>query len=161
MRLPALVLAVVLVPTAAVADGYTAAELVSFNTPPDLLARGEKAKLWADHTIDAAKNPFYLRGDFDGDGRGDYAVAVKRTSDDADRVVVLFAKKKAAWLPDDDTPANDVWYVHDRRTKVEIGVTGDRPPKLRGDAIFIAKAESSSVVLYWTGKTFKTYWQGD
>ena len=34
-------------------------------------------------TLSAAVNPHYLRGDFDGDGRADYAVAMKGTSQES------------------------------------------------------------------------------
>jgi hypothetical protein len=42
-----------------------------------------------------------------------------------------------------------------------VGAEGGKPPKLKGDAIMVEKAESSSALLYWNGKAFATYWQGD
>jgi len=44
---------------------------------------------------------------------------------------------------------------------VERGVESDPPPHLIGEAIPIRKRESASGLIYWTGKRFVWYQQGD
>src|SRR5436190_18270036 len=45
----------------------------AFNTPPEITACLQAR---ADYKLSDRINPFYLRGDFDGDGKQDYAVLV-------------------------------------------------------------------------------------
>ena len=141
------------------------------NTPPELVERGAAAHVWDEHEIDHSINPFYLRGDFDGDGRPDYLVSVLRKDAPAGppdpRLVVLrgiTGKDAAVWLVDDaelSTPARDGWYVHAEHTKVPVGFDGSKAPRLVGDAIVMMKAESSSALIYWTGKRFASHWLSD
>ena len=131
------------------------------NVPPDLQARGDQAGIWKDHPIDFSTNPFYLRGDFDGDKKIDFVVRTKGPTDKEDRLVILRGKGKELWIDGADLPALDGWYVVERGTKIGAGATGGKPPKLRGDAIMVMKAESSSALVYWNGKKLATYWQGD
>ena len=131
-----------------------------YNLPPEVNAR--LTDVLKDNDIDTSVNPFYQRGDFDGDKKADFAIAMKAKSDGNQHVVVVRGKKGApVWLDDVEFPALDGWYVHDRKVKVEVGITGDKPPKLKGDALMIFKAESSSALVYWNGKKFTSYWQGD
>jgi hypothetical protein len=159
---PLVVVAVLAVMTgAALADKTEQSILDQTNVPADLQARGDKAGIWTDHPIDFSINPFYLRGDFDGDKRADYLVGVKGPKDTEVKLVVLRGKGKPVWIDTTDLPARDGWYVVDRKTKVGEGAAGGKPPKLKGDAILIMKAESSSALLYWKKTAFATYWQGD
>jgi hypothetical protein len=52
------------------------------------------------------------------------------------------------------------WSVYPRKL-IEQGVGEGAPPKLLGEAIFIDASESASGILYWTGKEFRWYQQGD
>lgn len=141
------------------------------NTPLELTERGAAAHVWDGHEIDYGINPFYLRADFDGDGRPDYLVSVVGkvavTGSAVPRLLVLrgiAGKGAAVWLEDDGVlslPARDGWYVHGRRTKVPVGFDGAEPPKLVGDAIVMMKAESSSALIYWNGQRFASHWLSD
>jgi hypothetical protein len=158
-----LLAAVVLAATAgsAAADKTDQSIIDATNVPADLQALGDKAGIWTDHPIDFSINPFYLRGDFDGDKRADYVVGVKGPADQDIRLVVLRGKGKPVWLDDAEIPARDGWWVVDKKTKIGMGAAGGKPPKLKGDAIMVIKAESSSAILYWKKTKFATYWQGD
>jgi len=134
------------------------ADVSSADLPPDLDARGHE--LWTDYTIDTTPNPYYLRGDFDGDHKADYVVGVKKAGDKDDSFVVLRAKGKPVWIDASAIPT-DGFYVVDRSEKIGVGASGGKPPKLKGDAIMFFKSESSSALVYWTGKKFAVYWQGD
>jgi hypothetical protein len=141
------------------------------NIPPELTERGAAAHVWDDHVIDHSINPFYLRGDFDGDDRPDYVVSV--LPEDVPpgppnpRLVVLRGiegDRAAIWLDDAEglsLPARDGWYVHAERTKVPTSFDGTKPPRLVGDAFVMMKAESSSALIYWTGTRFASHWLSD
>jgi hypothetical protein len=141
------------------------------STPLELTERGAAANVWDDYWIDYGINPFYLRGDFDGDARPDYLVSVLRKHDPESppnpRLLVLRGtpgKDAAVWLDDDEqlsTPARDGWYVHAKRTKVPEGFDGTKAPKLQGDAIVMMKLESSMALVYWNGKRFLSHWLSD
>jgi hypothetical protein len=54
----------------------------------------------------------------------------------------------------------DVWQVYPRGP-VEEGVEAGPPPKLRGEALLVEKSESASALIYWNGKRYVWYQQGD
>ena len=60
----------------------------------------------------------------------------------------------------DDFGWMDAWHVYEKG-KVEQGASEGKPPKLKGDAIMAIKTESASGLIYWNGKKFDWYQQGD
>ena len=54
----------------------------------------------------------------------------------------------------------NIWQVYGKRP-VERGVEAGPPPRLRGDAILVGEIESASGLIYWNGKLFVWYQQGD
>ena len=144
----------------------------SENIPQQLslqLGTGQFAKLY---DLDASINPFYLRGDFDGDGKTDYAIRIKSIAtheagiaiwmSSRHRFVVLGASRP--FKMNDGTITDfrdlDVWQVYGRRP-VEKGVDAGPPPRLLAEAILAGKSESASGLIYWTGHSFRWYQQGD
>ena len=116
--------------------------------------------------LKSTPNPFYLRGDFDGNGRPDYAFAVKEKHGKKQGILicrsgnvpeVLAAGKK--FRLGDDLPF-DTWQVY-RKRPVQRGVDGGPPPKLIGEAILLIWEEKASGLIYWTGRSFAWYQQGD
>jgi hypothetical protein len=41
------------------------------------------------------------------------------------------------------------------------GTAGKKPPNLRGDAIMVIKTEAAGVLIFWDGKRYAWYQQGD
>lgn len=114
--------------------------------------------------ITSRLNPFYLRGDFDGDGRPDYAVLIARDNgpkgimaclSSLRRPVVLGAGAPFGDMNDLDF---DAWRVY---PKGPIKRSEAAPPVLRGDAILMIWEERASALAYWDGKRFRWYQQGD
>lgn len=114
-------------------------------------------------------NPFYQRGDFDGDGRADYAVLVRQASS-AKRGIAIVHRRgpsvhvlgagKAIGNGGDDFSWMDAWRVFDRGP-VQRGAGEAAPPTLRGDALLVQKTESASAILWWDGGRYRWYQQGD
>ncbi len=119
------------------------------------------------YKISGRINPFYLRGDFDGDGKADYAVLVTDVSKGERGIVVCLRSAKSAAVIGAGVRFNKVtdlsfeaWMVYPKGP-VERGVGEGPPPTLRGDAISIIWPESASALAYWDGKAFRWYQQGD
>ncbi|AKI99000.1 hypothetical protein ATI61_106379 [Archangium gephyra] len=133
--------------------------------PPDLKALWEKAG-GSVEDLKTELNPFYLSGDFDGDGRRDYVLWARREAWTG--FVVVFANGKQTRLEQDERlrfpGTTDYWYVHARHLPVNPSPAEDEAkpvPKLKGDALLFIKSEASSSLVYWNGKRFVSYWQAD
>ena len=138
--------------------------------PPDIpevinraTANGSLAKTYE---LSYRMNPFYLRGDFNGDGKIDVAVLVKERSTGkigiaiingaTDKVTVVGAGT-AIGNGGDDFEWMDSWEMYSK-DRVSSG-TGIR--KLRGDALLVSKSEAASALIYWNGKHYAWLQQGD
>ncbi len=122
--------------------------------------------LGAGYEISGKINPFYLRGDFDGDGKSDYAVLIRKGNQQGVMIcrsvgakpTVLGAGVEFNQMKDLNFNA---WQVHPKGRRVEQGVGEGKAPVLIGDAIVIEWEESASALVYWNGKRFVWYQQGD
>ena len=120
------------------------------------------------YAYEARINPFYLQGDFDGDGRRDTAVLVKEKSSGKHGIGIALRGRKTIFIgagtelpgSSDDFAWMDAWVVQPKGP-VAQGATDEAPPKLRGDAILAIKTESASGLIWWDGKRFRWYQQGD
>jgi len=138
------------------------------NIPQAIVSCMETQKLSDKYEVDGRMNPFYLRGDFDGDRKSDCAILIREKGSEkkgilichslAPRVAVLGAGSKFVW--DDDLSWMNAWQVYGKRS-VEQGVGEGPPPKLLGEAILAERQESASGLIYWNGKRFVWYQQGD
>jgi hypothetical protein len=69
-------------------------------------------------------------------------------------------KARVGAIDSDDWTFFDAWQVYGRRAALR-GASEGKPPKLIGEAILIEKTESASGLLYWDGRQFRWYQQGD
>jgi hypothetical protein len=109
-------------------------------------------------------NPYFLQGDFNGDGRLDVAVLVERKATAQQGIAILHAGSMNpivvgagreignggadfSWL--------DAWSIEARDTR------GKNAPALRGDALLVQKLESASGLIYWDGTAYRWRQQGD
>ena len=113
-------------------------------------------------------NPFYLRGDFIGDGKADIAVLVKQHSTGkfgiaiingaTDKVTVVGAGN-AIGNGGDDFEWMDTWQLYSKGLAIH---EADRSvPHLRSDALLVGKSEAASALIYWNGKRYVWFQQGD
>jgi hypothetical protein len=113
-------------------------------------------------------NPFYLRGDFNGDGKADIAVLVKQRSTGklgiaiingaTDKVTVVGAGN-AIGNGGDNFEWMDSWQVYSEGRAAQAAE--GRGPKLHGDALLVSKSEAASALIYWNGKRYAWFQHGD
>jgi hypothetical protein len=142
------------------------------NVPDEALKDVELGTFAKTYVLNGAMNPFYLRGDFDGDKKTDYAfwirdkstgevgIAIWLTS--RRNIVVIGAGAQFSISGKKVTNLNFVntWKVFERKS-VERAPEAAAPPKLVGDAILAGKSGSASGLIYWDGRAFLWYQQGD
>lgn len=111
------------------------------------------------YKLNAKLNPFYLRGDFNGDQQIDYAISVQEKSTNKIGIAIFTslityelvgAGKKMGNREIDDFRWMDAWSVYIVRN-VEHGVGESKKISLNSDAIQVIKTESSSGLIYWDG----------
>jgi hypothetical protein len=100
--------------------------------------------------------PYIAKGDFNVDGKADYAALVVNDKRDKYRVaIVLDSTKVIIWNDDVQGAAIST------NPKEDIGSIDGKVAKLKGEGINVEFFEKSSWVLYWTGSSFKKIWTGD
>lgn len=115
----------------------------------------------SDKTVEISRriNPFYLRGDFNGDGRSDFVILVQEQESKKKGFAFCFAGSMKAHIVGagnpialeggitrDDLSAFDVWGVASAWSK--------SPAR---DAVYLEQAEAGSGMLIWNGR--KMIWQ--
>ncbi len=153
-------LLLLLLPLAVCAVPFSKAQTESetpFNAPDELRAcLRTQPKI----QIDGRINPFYLSGDFDGDGSTDFAVQVITRQDQHHGVLFCFANGRTSlWgagvpnavLKDGAWPF-DSWMLIRKGSK-HLSVF----PKIKADAIALIITDEGGGLLYWNGKSLM--WQ--
>jgi hypothetical protein len=114
-------------------------------------------------------NPFYLRGDFNGDGATDVAILVEEVRTGKRGIAVCHGGKKQVFFlgagskcgnGGDDFTWLDVWSVYPRGP-VSQGAGEPDVPRLLGEALHVEKSGSASGLIYWNGQQYLWYQQGD
>ena len=122
------------------------------------------------YALSAWLNPYYLQGDFNGDGQTDFAVLAqeKRTGKRGVLVVHIGANQQfvigagnSIGNGGDDFSWMDAWQIYPRGRVGQGADLEAPPPVLMGDALLVIKTESASGLVYWTGTEYQWYPQGD
>jgi len=123
---------------------------------PDVVAALARFPDKDKYLLVATLNPFYLHGDFNGDGKPDTAILVKHKVSGkigvalihgAGGIVVLGAGRDFGH-GGDDWAWMDAWRVARRKDG-------------RGDALLVMKTESASGLVSWDGRAYRWRQQGD
>ena len=117
--------------------------------------------------LSAAVNPFYQRGDFDGDGKADLAILVRDKVSGKIGILVLHRSGTPALLGagrrlgngGDDFAWIDQWSVDDGGTNARRG--NDPPVKRAPDALWVAKEGSASALIRYRNGKYVWLQQGD
>ncbi len=113
--------------------------------------------------------PFYLLGDFDGDGTLDIAIWVRNIKTKHVGVLIVHRNTNQLFALGAGTPTNnwgpsfsffDMWSLHPKEP-IPKSPYEDSVPQLVGDAIWFAKSESASAFVYWNGKAYVWYQESD
>jgi hypothetical protein len=140
---------------------YAQSDEVNDSVPRDVLAAFNTISFWESYRVDYRINPFYLRADFDGDAKADFAVLCTRKKDGARFIAVVLSKTRTTvFVALDPEKQMDGWEVLPKSTVTRPDYDGAKaPPKLLGDAILLKF--SITLLLYWDGSKFGTYMMND
>lgn len=137
---------------------------------PEWVCTSEHAKKLAEkYTPHTRINPFYLTGDFDGDGKTDIAIWVKNIKTKEIGLAILHHGDKSLHILGAGTLVKDrgrnlgsfdMWSLYPKAPISQSPYEG-QPPNLKGDALWVAKSESASVFIYWSGSHYSWYQEGD
>lgn len=139
--------------------------------PPDpvLVERFRACGLDPSLRLTAFLHPGMFETDLDGDDAWDLVALVERVTDGKRAVAIC---RSGTWLHvlglegemGHLTPAyydRMDWWGLMAKGPVYQGVEEGDPPTLLGDAIVLGIEGASSVLIYWNGDSFSSYWQGD
>jgi hypothetical protein len=141
---------------------------VASSLPSDVVQRLSARSLEA-FALTAHLNPYYLQGDFDGDGRRDTALLIKHKASGKIGIAVFQSSQPepivlgagiAIGNGGDNFNWMDAWNVK-LRGPVRLGAGEASLISLKGDALLVIKTESASGLLYWTGSKYEWYQQAD
>lgn len=147
-------------------------ELSNGNLPSEIEQFVTDSHFGEKYELVFSMNPFYLRGDFDGDAKPDYALRIKSKKDGKTGIAFWLSSLRRfvilgagiPWRAGNSLQADMDWMdlrqVYGKRP-IERGVEAGSPPKLIGEAVLAARSESASGIIYWNGKRFAWYQQGD
>jgi hypothetical protein len=114
-------------------------------------------------------NPFFITGDFDGDGDTDIALWVKNNETHKVGVLILTKAGKQTFVAGAgqnteergaDYSYIDSWTLLRKGEVLDSGYESEKVP-LIGDAIVLVKSEASAFAIYWNGRKFKFYQVSD
>jgi hypothetical protein len=152
-------------------DGASSDDLgfeIASNLPAEVWEKILASEALRGYRLSARLNPFYLHADFDGDGRRDTAVLIQHSATNQNGMAVFHANRQAPFILGSGPAVEGTGYASVFnswqvmvRGPVQMGADETPPPTLKGDALVLSKLEASSVIMYWTGSAYATYWQGD
>ena len=108
-------------------------------------------------------NPFYQRGDFDGDGQVDVALLIRQRATQKVGIVFVHRATGAVHIVGAGTPLGNggddftwlgVWRVEDGHELREV-------PHFRGEVLYVEKPESAGGLIYWDGRQYQWVQRGD
>jgi len=132
------------------------------NLPEEIYHFYDQANIRAIYAIRTDLNPFYLRGDFDGDKKHDYALSIVDRKTNKKGILMCHTGTKTHYIigagkslsdgkGGDDYYWMEAWKVYVNKD-VGIGAGETTKITLKGEGILATKLESASGIIYWTGK---------
>ena len=121
------------------------------------------------YSIDDFINPYYIEGDFNNNAKVDVAILIEEKASKKKGIIILHSDGdepliagagKSFGQSGDDMKWMDLWKVY-REDTCPPGIGEKKTIFLIGHAIWQAKTEVSSALLYWTGKEYKWSQQSD
>ncbi len=112
--------------------------------------------------------PCSVQGDFDGDKKTDDAILIMDKATQKKGIAFILSNGKPVYVAagkaigngNDNFDWMDAWHLY-KKNNVERGTDEEISPVLKGDALLVEKSEAASALIYWDGKKFVWYQQGD
>ena len=136
------------------------------NLPEWVCTKASRAKLHEKYRIRTTLNPFYLTGDFNGDGKQDAAVWVEAVRSKQVGLIIVHGGNApttviGAGIDWDkrgkDYSWTDIWSVEPRGTRLKSPHEDDRLVIAKGEILVLTKSESASFAVYWSGNAYRSY----
>lgn len=138
-------------------------------TPAEVDGCLASVKLGEPFDLETSINPFYLRGDLDGNGLVDYAILIRgRTSKLRGVVICKDSKQPFTFGPvaklatplssfDDDNFITHRWVIATKEfTKANFDHGGRKiSAKAQGESVLFVFEGSRGVTIYWDGRNFR------
>lgn len=137
-----------------------------WNTPRNVNRAMGAQNLFSRYDISYRVNPFYLRGDFNGDEKLDVAIMITEKDTGKHGIalfhggeedVIIFGAGNSYLGKGDDFKPLTVWQVFDR--KMAASWLGKRV--FYGEALYVSKPEASSALIVWNGEKYEWIWMAD
>jgi len=152
------------------AHAQTAGALVQANDIPESVQTAiTNGSMGKKYEVSFHLSPFYLRGDFNGDGKMDVAVLVKQRSNGKLGIAIVHGVTNKVTIlgagfgicnGGDDFEWMDSWQIYTKDAGAKAAGAQDLP-HLRGDALLVSKSEAASALIYRNGKRYVWLHQGD
>ena len=145
------------------------------NSPREVEKAFENNPLSKSHEFSFHLNPYYLHGDFDGDGKLDTAVLVKEKKTGKIGILIFHSGTRKFFLlgagvnnwniwtnenGGDNFDSVNFWFVA-RKGPVQRGDFAERTPKLKGDALKVGRMGVGDYLIYWDGRKYCHYTQSE
>ncbi len=147
--------------------GQTAPEENDFvfeaNLPNEIRDFYDQEKIRTNYIIRKDLNPFYLRGDLDGDKKMDCALGITEKKSGKKGILIYHTGTKRHFIlgagkrfsnGGDNFDWMNAWSVTDEWRKAGA-------PSTSGETSHVEKLESASALIYWTRDGYKWDQQGD
>jgi hypothetical protein len=152
---------------------------VDWNLPASARTRLQAAHIFEKYRLSDRINPFYLRGDLDGDGTADYAIVLVENKSKKTEIAVCLSTKKGVEILGangvsirvgsksdgydlEDFDWMDAWQVHRKMTLTPSDFNAASTiTRMSGEGLMVEKTESASAVIYWDGVKFRWYQLSD
>ena len=140
------------------------------NLPEWACIAAAEANLHRRFAVHSRVNPFFLLGDFNGDGRQDLALWVAELKTKKLGLIVLHQGHARATVlaagrqwdrRTDNFSGLDMWTIQPKGTTLESIHEDGKKVLLRSDALVVTKSESASFSIYWDGKAYVSYQLSD
>ena len=108
-------------------------------------------------------NPFYLRGDFNGDGLQDVASLIEEVKTKRYGIAIFHSKEKnVIYIGAGNEFGNggldfvwmDIWRVSEIKS-IPSKIKKQKPLIIKGEAIHVEKKDIAKALIYWDGETYK------
>lgn len=139
-----------------------AADALTLNVPHWALEVLD-ASFWTQYAWSGRVNPFFQRGDFDGDGQPDLALLVRQKASGKIGIVFVHRATHAVHVVGAGTPFGSggddfqwlkVWSVEEGTVLVEV-------PGHRGEVLYVETPEAAGAVIYWDGTQYQWTQRGE